>query len=78
MKISDFTFDIELLYFKFMCGDIEITLEPCLNGFDVAVYKNLRLLEPKVCTDMKPGSKAREKALGIAGQFKAKYCKKSI
>jgi len=40
-------------YFFYKKSDIEIALEPCLNGYDVAVYRNLELLEPKRCTDIK-------------------------
>lgn len=33
----------------------ELCLEPCLNGFDVAIYKrsNLNLVIPKRCTNIK-------------------------
>ena len=33
--------------------NIEICLEPCLNGFDVALYKNENLIDQKRCTDLK-------------------------
>ncbi len=30
----------------------EVCLEPCLNGFDVAIYKNKDLVIEKVCTNI--------------------------
>ena len=33
----------------------EVCLEPCLNGFDVAVYDDLNLVLPKKCTNLDNG-----------------------
>jgi hypothetical protein len=40
-------------YFSYKHPNFEICLEPCLNGFDVAIYSNEQeLLDSKQCTDM--------------------------
>ena len=52
MRISQFEpTDIGYISYKF--GKFEICLEPCLNGFCVAIYDNKQnLLEPKKCTKL--------------------------
>ncbi len=41
-------------YFSYKTDNVEICLEPCLNGLDVAIYDlNQELLEPKECTNFK-------------------------
>ena len=52
LEFKDFKFNENRAYFK--NRRVEICLEPCLNGCDVAVYdKNQNLLTDKVCTDVK-------------------------
>ncbi len=59
-------------------GDgVEICLEPCINGFDVAVYDlNMNLLEPKHCLNLTPPF-AQETALVMAlikaNKYRIKY-----
>lgn len=68
-------------YYSYKTDKVEITLEFCLNGFDVAVYDlNENLLEPKVCTDFSledfktlPREKIIDKAIKIANTFYKKY-----
>jgi hypothetical protein len=44
-------------YFSYKEPGIEICLEPCLNGFDVALYDDKQnLLLPKQCTNINPES----------------------
>ncbi|NCD40581.1 MAG: hypothetical protein EOL88_00665 [Bacteroidia bacterium] len=51
--------DDRQMYYSFEFKDYEICLEPCLSGFDVAIYRigpDERigdLVEPKKCSDMK-------------------------
>ena len=52
IEVKDFV-KVPLGYLSYRKGNLEIALEPCLNGCDVAVYKNMELLEPKRCTDIK-------------------------
>ena len=52
IEAKDFV-KVPLGYLSYKKGDIEIALEPCLNGYDVAVYNDMELLEPKRCTDVK-------------------------
>lgn len=44
----------EVKYYKYEFDKYQICIEPCLNGFDVAIYdtENLSLLEPKRCTNV--------------------------
>jgi len=44
---------------------IELCLEPCANGFDVALYDDKQeIIYPKKCTNLK-------KVCGVAGMIKA-------
>ncbi|MBI5357028.1 hypothetical protein HZB78_05490 [Candidatus Collierbacteria bacterium] len=70
-------------YFTTMLPDgREVCLESCLNGYDVAVYRNKELIGKKVCTDIEgmlemqimPGfsigtGEALEKAIKIANKM---------
>lgn len=65
-------------YMSFKGKKVEICLEPCLNGCDVAVYDlNQNLLEPKKCTDLELEKlnllqrvvETRVKALEFAEEF---------
>jgi len=69
-------------YMSFTGKKVEICLEPCLNGCDVAVYDlNMDLLEPKYCTNLNlqymevidQVIKIREAALIKAKEFYLKY-----
>ena len=48
-------------YFSWKSGEIEICLEPCMNGYDVAIYRFgpderiAGIIEPKKCTDFNFG-----------------------
>lgn len=53
---------------------VEVSLESCLNGYDVALYdENQNLLQPKRCTNLKEllsdHTVALSKALEIANQM---------
>lgn len=37
-------------YYSMERNGFELTLEPCMSGFDVALYKNGNLVQPKLCT----------------------------
>lgn len=51
IKIENKEFTEKQGYYSLEFGNYELTLEPCLNGFDVAIYDNYgNLLEPKKCT----------------------------
>jgi len=55
LKPSDFErveVDKEHYYLGYKKDNIELCLEPCLDGFDVALYENGELLYPKECTKM--------------------------
>ena len=63
--------------------EVEITLEPCLNGCDVAVYDlKQNLLEDKYCTDIKDFDpiknmmsfvEMRKKAINKVNEYYKKY-----
>lgn len=56
----------EPYYFSYEWRNIyEICIEPCFNGFDIAIYRSKHLLEPKQCTNL-PESNNISVALGIA------------
>ena len=67
IKLEDFNqvaFDEEgkLLakdYFSYKCGDFEICLEPCLNGYDVAIYRGEQkdIVGEKKCTNFDFGDR---------------------
>jgi len=40
-------------YYSMKKDGFELTLEPCLGGFDVALYFDKQLHSPKICTDIK-------------------------
>ena len=44
--------DEEYQYRAWNSGDIQICLEPCLEGCDVAIYKDGCIMEPKYCTKL--------------------------
>lgn len=81
MKLKNFTLKSDPRYYSYVYGNKEICLEPCLNGFDVAIYENQSLLEPKVCTDIEnynawsrnSSIAALSKALSLAEEFKQKH-----
>lgn len=81
MKLKNFVFKSDPGYYSHIHGNKEICLEPCLNGFDVAIYENQSLLEPKVCTNIEKYNAwsrdssiaALSKALSLAKGFKQKY-----
>lgn len=51
---KDFKINRAYNYYSYKNNEIEICLEPCLNGFDVALYDlNRCLLKEKICTNLK-------------------------
>lgn len=50
LKFKDFK--NEGNYFSYESGEHEVTLEPCLNGFCVGLYRNKILETPKKCTNL--------------------------
>jgi hypothetical protein len=41
-------------YFSCMLEDgREVCIEPCMNGYDVAIYRDTELIGKKICTDVK-------------------------
>lgn len=74
LTIDDFTLkvageNITYYVFKKQGAPIEVMLEPCFGGYDVAVYDRGELLAEKVCTDYRgeySQEEAREKAVAIA------------
>jgi len=40
-------------YFRAMFHGFEIALEPCMNGFDVGIYRNEEMIGNKECVDLK-------------------------
>ena len=57
LKREDFKYEANLRYYSFkdLKLGIEIGIEPCFNGFDVAIYKigDMGPLREKECTDQK-------------------------
>lgn len=37
-------------YYSMKKDGFELTLEPCMSGFDVALYRKGKLVQPKLCT----------------------------
>lgn len=67
-------------YFSHILPDgKEICLEPCLNGYDVAIYQDQELIESKQCTRLSMQDQLNDKkaaitkALVIANEFYEKY-----
>lgn len=52
---------------------VEICLEPCLNGYDVAIYnyKNKDLLMPKICTDFDRSIVKKTPSVGLKNGLSA-------
>ena len=74
--------ELAWLQYDFITREVpfEICIEPCLDGYDVAIYdQNLNLLEPKQCTNISIGTKvinvvkAQKKALKYANALYKKY-----
>lgn len=70
-------------YFSFKDKEIELCIEPCLNGVDVAIYDhNHGLLRDKECTDLKSTDGIALAILGfvygveIANKFYKEYYEK--
>lgn len=51
MKL-EFKFNKKYGYFFYQDYGYEICIEPCLNGFDIGLYKDRVIVDPKICTDM--------------------------
>ncbi len=62
-----------LTYFSYEFSAFEICLEPCLNGFDIALYRNQNLVFDKICTDLDlsttPWPQVYEKAVQLANDL---------
>jgi len=52
LKKKDFGYNFIYHYWFYRFNGYEIAIEPCFNGFDVAIYKNQELLEEKKCTNL--------------------------
>lgn len=74
---EDFCFNPLLSIYQHYTHDgYEVCIEPCLNGFDIAIYKDMNLQVSKICTNLeKPfGDKAHSEmcwklAIGYANQL---------
>lgn len=66
LTLNDLEASKEYHYLGKVIGDIEVCLEPCLNGYCIAIYDNesKELLRDKVCTNLPEGD--RRSALVIA------------
>ena len=62
-------------YYSMKKDGFELTLEPCMGGFDVALYVDQNLHTPKLCTDVKHPTEfggrieAMQRALSFANQL---------
>jgi hypothetical protein len=87
LTIKDFTIKYiagsKIKYYETDAGRYTITLEPCLNGFNIAIYEkgNIQSIE-KICTNLPTldgevtQQKLWEKALLLANKLDRKYVTK--
>ncbi len=78
LALTDFKFQkipgSSFKYFSVIVRDIEICLEPCMNGCEVAFYDSEQeLIFPKECTNTLNPLDGPTKALKIANKLLKKY-----
>ncbi|MFX1499363.1 MAG: hypothetical protein ACFFDH_00200 [Promethearchaeota archaeon] len=81
LTIRDFERKIvnSVSYFSYKKGNLEICLEYCENGFDVAIYRDQALMESKYCTNVDIDSLiAITRAIALALKHANKLYKKYI